>query len=170
MIPSESPQLLIASFSASASTLPVESCLRDTEQLILLLLNSNHSQTIHFLCPSKFLQQLPIKVDLSTCEGEGFLDIGCCFFSCCCSRVSGCRGGYRDIIKVSPTMVDNASKYSSNLLVGKTKTVSCRSNFLQYVSRNGNRSDPGETSYKFGHPKLKQIQSTLHHSLSTGRQ
>ena len=41
-------------------------------------------------------------------------------------------------------MVDNASKYSSNLLVGKTKTVSCRSNFLQYVSRNGNRSDPGE--------------------------
>ena len=109
-----------------------------------------HSQTIHFLCLSKFLQQLPIKVDLSTCEGEGFLDIGCCFFSCCCSRVSGCRGGYRDIIKVSPTMVDNASKYSSNLLVGNTKTVSCRSNFLQYVSRNGNRSDPGETSYKFG--------------------
>ena len=52
-------------------------------------------------------------------------------------------------------MVDNASKYSSNLLVGKTKTVSCRSNFLQYVSRNGNRSDPGETSYKFGTSEIE---------------
>ena len=52
-------------------------------------------------------------------------------------------------------MVDNVSKYSSNLLGKKTKTVSCRSNFLQYVSRNGNRSDPGETSYKFGTSEIE---------------
>ena len=43
-------------------------CLLDAEQLILILLDSNHGKTSNFLeSPIKVLQQFPIKVYLSTC-------------------------------------------------------------------------------------------------------